>query len=329
MSDESPPTSAAGAVRFAPHEDRPLGLWSASLTTLISILWAGTAVGTIIAADSVPPMILGALRFATTMPVLWLWCRWEGSRLGLSRAGIVPTTVLGAMLFVQIWTFNVAIDLSSSSHGAVIINTFLFWVAGYEHFVSRTNRLTGWQLLGMLVAFAGVLLLFSQSSSGSRNDQPDPATLGGDLLMLLSSIVLAVKVIYTKHAVRTVEPGPLMLWHNVVGMLLFAIGGLLFEDVSQVSLPSEAVWSILYVGVVVSGFCFAAHAWLLLHHSAGSVSVFSFLTPVVAVLMSNLLRGDQLTSSLLLCGACVATGIALVNWPRKQSTSQRQAQEWT
>jgi drug/metabolite transporter (DMT)-like permease len=58
----------------------------------------------------------------------------------------------------------------------------------------------------------------------------------------------------------------------------------------------------------------------LSHHSAGSVSVFSFLTPVVAVFFANWLRGDQLTGSLLLCGLGVAAGIALVNWPERETS---------
>lgn len=312
------------ATEIAPaHIDRPLGFWSAALTTLTAVLWAGTAVGTRIAADTVPPLLLGALRFASTLLVLWLWCRWQTSRLRLNRGEFLPVGVLGLLLFVQICSFNVGIAWSNGSHASVIINTYLFWVAGYEHFITRTHRLRVSQLVGLLIAFAGVVLLFQQTSTGnSATEQPDPASLAGDLMLLLSSLLLAAKVCYTKHAVRTVKPGPLMFWHNVVGTILFAAGGLLLEDVSNVRLTKHAVLALLYIGPVVSGFCFAAHAWLLQHHSAGSISVFSFLTPVVGVLFANLLRGDQLTSSLLVCGLCVAAGIALVNWPDVKTTDE-------
>lgn len=300
----------------ASHIDRPLNYWSAALTTLTAALWAGTAVGTRIAADTVSPMLLGALRFGWTLPVLWMWCRWQQSRLQLAAHDCLPIGVLGLLLFVQICTFNIGISWSNGSHASVIINTYLFWVAGYEHFVTRTHRLRVLQMLGLLVAFGGVMLLFEQTSQGgAATGQQDPPSLAGDLMLLVSSLLLAAKVCYTKHAVRKVEPGPLIFWHNVVGTILFAVGGLLLEDVSQTRLPTNSVLALLYIGPVVSGFCFAAHAWLLSRHSAGAISVFSFLTPVVGVLFANLLRGDQLTSGLLLCGLCVAAGIALVNWP--------------
>jgi drug/metabolite transporter (DMT)-like permease len=138
------------------------------------------------------------------------------------------------------------------------------------------------------------------------------ATLAGDLLLLLSALLLAIKVIYTKHAVRTVPPGTLTLWHDVIGVALFIGWSAAFEHADWRRVDAATVWALLFVGVVVSGFCFAAQAWLLQKHSASLVSVFSFATPVFGVLLAVLLRGDVLSPWLLTAGVSVAVGILLV-----------------
>ena len=69
----------------------------------------------------------------------------------------------------------------------------------------------------------------------------------------------------------------------------------------------------VYAGLVVSGLCFAGHAWLLRRHSASSVSVFSFATPVFGVVLAVLLRGDRVSGWLVLSGALVAIGLVLLS----------------
>ena len=82
-----------------------------------------------------------------------------------------------------------------------------------------------------------------------------------------------------------------------------------FEDLRT----QHAVWSLLYQGFAVAGLCFAIQARLLEKHSASSVAVFSFATPLFGILFAVLFRGDPLSPWLFVSGIAVATGILLVN----------------
>lgn len=285
------------------------------LSLLTALLWGGTAVGSRIALDTLPPIVVGGVRFALAAVFMIAWCRWERAPLTLRAGQWGPSFWSGLLLFLQIATFNWGQAGSTASHSTLIINTYIFWVAAIEHYVTRTYRLNPRQIAGLFVAAAGVVLLVvksaapgSQAAAGGR----DVATLAGDAWLLLSAVLLAVKVIYTKHAVRTVPPGTLTLWHDVIGVMMFAAWSAAFERIDVARVDAATVWSLLFLGVVVSGFCFAAQAWLLQKHSASLVSVFSFATPVFGVLLAVLLRGDELSPWLLAAGACVAVGILLV-----------------
>ncbi|MFV0443640.1 MAG: DMT family transporter [Planctomycetaceae bacterium] len=302
----------------------PLGVGGGLFVLLLALLWGGTSVTARDAVDLVPPLAVGAIRFGLAALFMLGWCRWEGVSIGLKQQHLWPAFIMGVLLFLQIATFNWGVAWSNASHASLLVNTYIFWVAGWEHFVSHAMRLNRWQGLGLIVAAVGASLLMLETPAVPINGAPaaedrvgpqDTVTLAGDLMLMLSAAILAAKVLYTKHAVRLVPSGTLILWHDIIGTGLFVVASAAFEfDRWPTSgWTPRVVLSLLYAGLVVSGFCFAGHAWMLRRHSASSVSVFSFATPVFGILLAVLLRGDILSGWLLLSGLLVAIGIVLVN----------------
>ena len=202
--------------------EEPVGPRAATLTLLTAGLWGATPVAVKYSLDKLPPIAVSGIRFALAAVFMVFWCGIEGSGLRLRRHEVVPSLVMGVLLFVQIALFTVAINESSSSHSTVLINTYVFWVAGIEHFVTRTLRLSPVKIMGLTLAAAGGLLVLAGDSGAADQAAVDTSTLHGDAIMLASALVLGIKTIYTKQAARSVEPGKLILWHDVVGVVLFA-----------------------------------------------------------------------------------------------------------
>ena len=141
----------------------------------------------------------------------------------------------------------------------------------------------------------------------------DDVSLIGDLIVLGSAVLLGIKVVYTKIALRTVEAGKLIFWHDIVGIGLFAAYSLCFEDFAISKVRGPALWGLVYQGFVVAGFCFAVQATLLRKHVASQLAVFSFTTPLFGILLAKLFRGDHLSPWLWVSALCVAVGILMVN----------------
>lgn len=319
----------------SPHQ--PLGVAGGLFVLLLALLWAGTSVTAREAVDTVPPLAVGGVRFGLAAVFMLGWCRWEGVSVGLRRNQRWPAIIMGVLLFLQIATFNWGVAWSNASHATLLVNTYIFWVAAFEHFVARTARLGAQQALGLIVAAIGAGVLFIEApqqvqhhtvatgvSQGDINHSAlprDEATLSGDLMLCLSAALLAVKVLYTKHAVRLVPSGTLILWHDVFGTVIFIVTSAAFESWPAAPWTTPVVTSLLYAGLVVSGFCFAGHAWMLRRHSASSISIFSFATPVFGVFLAVLLRGDRLSTWLILSGVLVAAGILMMNLPGRRNAA--------
>ncbi len=297
---------------------QPVGPSAALLAILTSALWGATPVAISFSVDSgLPPVAVAGLRFTLGALFMLVWCWCSRTPILLQRGQVRLAVIAGVLLFVQISLFNMGVARSNSSHGTMHINTFIFWVVAIEHFVTKTDRISTRKLLGLVTAAIGVAVVLLATTETPENASGDQPSLSGDLLLLLSALVLGVKIVFTKHALKKVDPGTFVLWHDVIGVALFATYSFAFEDLAPARLTTEAILAVVYQGIVVAGFCFAVQTALLRRHSASQISVFSFSTPLFGVTFAVLFRGDYLSPWLLVSAVCIATGILLVNWPRR------------
>ncbi|MCH2202845.1 MAG: DMT family transporter [Fuerstiella sp.] len=298
---------------------QPLNARAVLLILLTVVLWAGTPVAIRYSTDLLRPMTVSGLRFFLAGIFMLVWVTVHRTSVHLRADQWRLPFIGGILLFFQIGTFTAGVSLSNASHGSIFVNTFIFWIVAIEHFVTRVQRITRLRFVGLLMAAVGVtLILFPESDH--TVDLLEPASLNGDLLLLLSALILAIKLTYTKHAVRDLHPDSFIFWHGVIGTLLMLGWAFLFEGFRpgvllqfDDSRTQNAVWSLLYQGFAVAGLCFAIQARLLKKHSASSVAVFSFATPLFGILFAVLFRGDPLSPWLFASGITVATGIVLVN----------------
>jgi drug/metabolite transporter (DMT)-like permease len=310
-----------------PRSTQPIGVQAALLALLTSALWGGTPVAIRFTTDSLPPVMVAAIRFALAAIFMVGWCRFERSGFAIAPGQSGPILVATGLLFVQIWSFNIGVAWSNASHGSLFINTFIFWVPLIEHFVTGDDRLTRRKSAGLALAAAAALSVvvglpvhppatailpegaLERSAAAAPIDQP---TLAGDLLLASSAVVLAAKIVYTKRAVRQVEPGKLIFWHHVGGTLLFVAYSLVFEVTHASGFTPSAVAGLLYQGLLVAGLCFAIQAVQLARYSASQISIFSAATPVFGVAFGAWLRGDAVSPWLAGGAVGVAAGIWLV-----------------
>ena len=134
--------------------------------------------------------------------------------------------------------------------------------------------------------------------------------------MLLSAVVLAGKVIFTKFAVGQMDSMKLILWQHMSGTVAFAVFSLATEDVFSVPLSSinlSVILGLLYQGIIVGGICFVIQANLLQYYTATQISVFAFATPLFGILAAMLFRNDELSPFFAISVVAVAIGIYLVN----------------
>ena len=257
----------------------------------------------------VPPMWQASLRMAGAVVLLWTWCLWRGVPL-FGRDGTLGGGLLAGLLFAgEFVCIYTGLQHTSASRLTVFLYTSPFVVALLVPRIVPSERLRGVQWVGLAIAFAAVVVAFSESlGHGSRSQ------LFGDALALLAGVLWGLTTLVIRSTRLATASAEKTLFYQIA--VTAAITPLL-------SLAKGEAWGLSYSGyawlsialqTVIGAFVsYLAWMWLLRHYPATRISSFTFLTPLFALVFGVLLLGEPLTLQLMLALSGVALGIVLVN----------------
>ncbi|MAG36112.1 MAG: hypothetical protein CL878_07705 [Dehalococcoidia bacterium] len=284
---------------------RPLTVPAALFALLLAILWSGLPIATKVGLDYAPPLLLSAMRFVVGGVVVLFWALATKTDLRLRPGEWKPLAVLGALFSVQIAFLNNGLNLTTAGHNGILTVTFSIWVAVLAHFFVPGDRLTVPKLLGVLIAYGGIVVLFADSLGVNTN------VLLGDIFSAISGFLLGARLVYNSRIVQNLHSAKLLLAQAVCGTTAFVVASLLFEDV-PVQWTARLAASVFYQGVIVAGFCFIGSLWLLKRYFPSQVSVISLSQPLFSIVAAWFILGEPLSSTLWLSAALVVVGAWLV-----------------
>jgi len=275
---------------------------------LLAVLWGGNVVAIKIGLRGIPPLAAAGIRFGIALPLIALWARMR--RIGLRpRAGEgIPLLVVGLIFTAQIAILNWGTRLTLAGRATVILHTYPVFVAFLAHFIVPGDRLTWYRMIGVICAFAGIVVVFWEKLSIGTG-----GSVIGDLLCLGSGLLLGLLTVLIKRYVQTIEAPRLLVWQMIVGVPLFFLLYALIEGGSTFEFPPDVVTAVLYQAVVVGVFCFLTWFSILKRHSPSRLTVLFFTAPLWGLLLSFLLLGEGITIGLAIGAGMVALGIFLVN----------------
>lgn len=295
-------------------EIRPV-TWKIGLAALVvSFFWSGNIISIKFGLDTIPPIWSAFWRMALGAVCVTGWALATGQPVLFERGRLRQLLVLGVVFTSQIAIFNLSVHYTSPAYAVILLNTNPVMINLISHFFTKDDRLTLARLAGLGIAFCGIAyVMFGQPEA-----QLAPNPLLGNSLMLVSSLLLAVRVVYTQRVVRTMDPLRPVIWPMVFSIPCFFVLARLIEPPLLRPLTAEPVFAIVYQALVVAGFCFVAWTTLLRHHSAGNLSVYSFSVPVFGIFLSAAFFGEQITGRLFLGAAAVAAGIVIVTRSKRR-----------
>ena len=163
----------------------------AALALLVSILWGANPVAIKLGLEDAPPIRLAWMRFLVGGAVIIAWASVTGRLRGfrIARAEWRPLLVLASLFTAQIASMNVGTALTSAAHSAVLLNLYAVHTVVLAHFMLPGDRLTRRKLAGVLIAYAGSVMLFARELGGGS------PTVIGDVVMVVSGLILAERTI--------------------------------------------------------------------------------------------------------------------------------------
>lgn len=167
-------------------------------------------------------------------------------------------------------------------------------------------------VIGIVIAFAGVLLIALGGSGGSHNDRL------GITLGLITAVLYAAGVLMQKVALRTVD-AVTATWVGCFAGLL-ATTPFAPQAVSELGDASAgAIAGVVFLGVGPTAIAFLTWAYALSRTDAGKMAATTLAVPAIAIGLSWIFLGEVPTALGLVGGAMALTGVAISRRrPRQQ-----------
>jgi len=185
----------------------------------------------------------------------------------------------------------------SSSLTAILIASVPLIVAVLAIRFDQAERATGLRLVGLLIGFAGVIVLVGIDVAGNADE------LLGAVLILLASCGYAVAPMILKRKLFDIDARAAMGASLLVASVLLVIPAA-FTAPTEVP-TGEAIVSLVVLGVVCTALALVIFQFLILEVGAGRATVITYLNPVVAVTLGVLILDERL-------GAGAIAGLLLI-----------------
>lgn len=285
----------------------------------IYLIWGSTYLAIRYAVETIPPLYTAGIRHLTAGTILLAWALAKGLRPGWAQ--IRASVVIGFFFFLVghgllHWAERVVPSgLASLLIAIEPIIVFLLSCAA-----SRTWRLNGMLLAGVLLGLAGVGMLLR-----GMGREPVPGITLGSVMILVSAFSWSVGIIYSRGSHLSGSPLLLSALSLLSGAFMLLFTATVAGEAKEFALSRVTLRSWLALGYLIlfgSVIAFTAYNWLLEHYSPTLVATHTYINPVVAVLLGWAYGGEALTMRVAVAAALVVTAVVLVD----RGTSQLQQQ---
>lgn len=289
----------------------------------VYIVWGSTYLAIRFVVETMPPFLAAGVRFLIAGAVLYGLTRLRGDKapvkLEWRSAAIVGFFLLVGANGGVMW----AEQRVASGIAALMVASAPLWMALIDTVRPGGKRPNGWVVAGILIGFAGILVLVGPGQLIGVESDVDLLGVG---VLLLAAFLWAVGSLYNRGAKLPDSP----LLATGMEMLAGGLGLLLLGTVAgewarlDLSAISTRSWlGFAYLVVFGSWVGFASYIWLLRVAPTTLVSTYAYVNPLVAILLGSLLAGEELTTQILLATVFILGSVIIITLKQPVSMKSR------
>jgi len=287
----------------------------------IYLVWGSTYLAIRYAVQTIPPFLMGGLRFVVSGALLYAWARYRGAerptrihwRNGVIAGGLLLLGGNGAVVWAE--------QFVPSGLTALLVSILPFWLVIIEWVRPPHARPNAAIITGLILGFIGIVVLVGPADLGGHGDVRPI----GALVLILGSLSWAIGSFYSRDA-QLPESGLLTTGMEMLGggALLLIVGALTGElfhfDIHRIS-DASAV-GLVYLITFGSLLGFTSYIWLLDKVSPARLGTYAYVNPVVAVILGWAIAGERLSVRTAVAAAIVICAVALITTARSVTPPQ-------
>jgi drug/metabolite transporter (DMT)-like permease len=277
---------------------------------LVCVIWGTTYLGIRISLETMPPALMGGLRWtiAGGLLVLYLLARGQALPPRERWGGIALMAFLllglgnGGVVVAEQWV--------PSGLAAVLVASSPFWMSAVEASLRDGDRMTAGTAVGLTVGFSGILVLvwpeLALGSSGSRH------FLLGVAALQIAAFGWSLGSAYSRRYAREDNVLGTTALQMLAGGLMMTAAGTVRGEWGDLFFTGRSAVALLYLSTIGAIGGFVAYTYALRHLEVSFVSLYAYINPIIAVALGVLLLGEPFNGRIAIAAALVLLGVAIV-----------------
>ena len=277
------------------------------------LIWGSTFLSVRILLDYLPPLVISFSRNLVAGFLFLAWSIFGGHWKKLTfehwkvhlLAGILLITLGNGCMALAGLTIPSGLSSVFMAFGPLLL-VLLFWISGRK----PSNR----KLIGTLIGFAGIILLASQKNLAIPGKEID--FYSGMGFLLIAVLAWNIGVFYIQFTKANTYHFSQVCGIQMTFGGLILLGIALFRGDAQSvvlsDIPAKAIYVFVYLALIGSMLGFGLFGYLSKALDATLVSTYTYVNPIIALFLGNIILGESLSSILLFASSLILSAVLLI-----------------
>ena len=285
------------------------------LLSILSLIWASAFFNIKIATYSYGPLTIAFFRIFLGAVLIVFICLFKNIKIEAFSRDWYWFAIIGFVnLVIPFFLIAYGVQKIQSNLAAILMSTTPLSSAILAHFFTKTEKINFTKIIGVMVGFAGIIILFSENILiNNENFFYALMILVGSTFYVVGGI-LTLKISSKKNENLT---SSILIW----GALIIFPLMIYYEQPWNLIPRLDSTISLIYLGVFPTGI-----AWLIRFHilkKNGLVfhSQVAYLIPIFGVILGYIFLKEVITLKVLIALLAVVIGFYFVKRSIKQNLS--------
>ncbi|CAN5628392.1 DMT family transporter [soil metagenome] len=285
----------------------------------LGFFWGSSYLFIKFAVDDFGTFTLVALRLIVGATLLWIVVRAAGEALPRDRRTyghlLVMSVVNITIPFLLITWAEQSVDSSLAAILTAPVPLFAIVLSAlFLH--DEPLRLNG--VAGLAIGFVGVVIVTSPGLTAAGG------SLAGELALLGAAFSYALGAVYSRRFVRGLRPMIPAVFQVTFAALITGVIALLIEQPWEATPDTQAIISILWLGLLGSGVAYLIVFRLFARWGATRTTLVAYIIPFVGIVLGYLALQEPIDGRIIAGTALIIAGVAVLNgrWGRRRLFSR-------
>lgn len=195
----------------------------------------------------------------------------------------------------------------SSGLAAILVGAMPIFTVLLAHWLTHDEKLTPMRLIGVLVGFVGVVILFLPDLQLGLQQN-----LAGGLAVVIAAVSYAFAATLARRHLREQSSTIVAMSQLLIAAIVLVPFSLLLDQPYGLRPSPAALGSLVVLAVMGTAIAYVMYYWLVANVGATRTSLVTYVSPVIAVFLGALALNERLDWTTFIGLIAIIAGVAIV-----------------